>query len=172
MWRTLRLSLSLPGLEFRSARAGQLRLHGRIGIVDDLAQKVAASEAGGGPGGMSADDPVAGLERTAEGVDHARIAPITGVAEDDERIAAEVPRVSLGDVPPSVGSEQFLIARGQKGEQIDGGLVVAVGGWRSRPSGRFLVDRTGVLAVVTAIEPIAQRDPMLGGEDARRFEQP
>ena len=84
----------------------------------------------------------------------ALVAPVGGVAEHDEGVAAEPARVAPGDVPPPVAVEQRPIVGVQQIEHVDPGDGVGVE--------RALVSaaepdrrRAGLLAVVAPVDAVA-----------------
>ncbi len=96
------------------------------------------------------------------------IVAVGGVAEDDQRVPAEVPHGPVGDVPAAVTFEQRLVRRGEQIEHVDptrgGGLVAA--------TVRDDVRRAHLLALVASVEAVAQGRSRVAREHPRRLHEP
>ena len=89
------------------------------------------------------------------------------VAEGHQGVAAQVAGVAVGDVPAAVAGQQLVVGRVEQVEQVDPGR-----GRRHRPRAALAaaaaVRRADLLAVVAAVDPVAQGHPVLDGERPRR----
>ena len=105
-----------------------------------------------------------------------RIVGAADVAQHDQRVAAQVARLAARDVPAAEPVEQRVVVGGEQLEHVDpvrrahptrGDAPIAV---PRSVDGRF--GRAHLLAVVAAVEPVAERDPVLDREDALGLHQP
>jgi hypothetical protein len=76
-------------------------------------QEISPLEAGSGPDGMCPDDSVAVGESGPQRRRHLSIITRRRVAEGNEGIAPEIPRLSSRDVPATVSLDQLLIGGSQ-----------------------------------------------------------
>ena len=97
----------------------------------DEREEVAPSERSARPARVRAQELVVMVEVGAQRQLDLRIMAVGGVAEDDQRVPAEVPHGPVGDVPAAVPFEQRLVRRGEQIEHVDplrgGGLVAGDG---------------------------------------------
>src|SRR5271155_4672106 len=96
---------------------------------------------------------------------------ICDVCQGYERVAAEVAGVSLRYVPPAIIGQQRLAVFGEHGEQVHLALFTGRESCSPVVAGRHLgrqpVGRADILAIVAAVDAVAQANPVLDREDTR-----
>ena len=99
------------------------------------------------------------------------VAPVRRVAHDDQRVAPQPAWVAAGEVPPTVAIEQRRVVGVQQVEGVDPRLGVL----RQRPAvSPAQVDRrrARLLAVVAAVQAVADRRTELDGYGTRALQHP
>ena len=128
-----------------------------IVLVPERGEQILASEAAGGPDGVATQERV-GVPQVA--IEHRRdrgIVAVADVAQHDQGVAPHVAHLALGDVPAARVARARRRHRGRAGRAgAPMGVLRAGGG----ADGRTAVGRADLLAVVTAVDAIAERDPV------------
>ena len=145
-----------------SRRHGDLGAHDRVVIVGGRRHQIVEAEPGRGPYRVGAQQRVGAGEVAGE---HRTFGVVTAthVAQHDEGVASEVAGIALGDVPTPVAGHERVVGGGQHLEHRHPGIGVAsradldplVGPGHGAPAGR-----AHVLAVVAAVEPVTEGDPV------------
>jgi hypothetical protein len=141
----------------------------RVDTADELAAMMQAKWSLGLSGGIAVTNPVP----VEDEIPAAEIGVLIdqALAECDQRVATQPDRVAIGQVPPAVAVEQRRVVGI---EQIDEGypgldVVVLVDGAATLEPNRRRADG---LALIAAVDAVAERGAELAREHPRALEQP
>ena len=137
-----------------------------------LIDQVGAIQTRRGPDRVSPDHVAVILKRTAKRRGGAGVGAATYVREGNQRVAAEVRRITFGDVPPREARKQVVVACLEHRDEIDPRFGVGRPRRGGLAAGDETVRRADLLALVATVDAAREGLSVLPREDPRGLDEP